>query len=139
MESSVRILVPTIDANGAHSTVSDHFGRAPYFAIADTVTGEVVVHPNGAADHGSGGCAPVAHFGGSGLADAVACRGLGRRALAELAAGGVPVFLTEGPDVASVLADERSGRFVAAAPDRRHASGLDACGGGSPDCSSHGD
>ncbi len=136
----MRILIPTVDDIGARSTVSDHFGRAPYVAIADTVTGEVVVRPNAAADHGSGGCAPVARFGtaADGLADAVACRGLGRRALAELLASGVPVFLADGPDVATVLADERGGRFVAASPDRRHAAGLDGYGGGH-DCGSHDD
>ncbi len=136
----MRILVPVIDDIGAGSTVSDHFGRAPYVAIADTATGEVVVRPNSAADHGSGGCAPIAQFGAAegGLADAIACRGPGRRALAELLASGVPVFLTDGPDVAAVLADERRGRFVAASPDRRHAAGLDGYGGGH-DCGSHDD
>jgi predicted Fe-Mo cluster-binding NifX family protein len=134
----MRILIPTSDDNGARSTVSDHFGRAPYFAIADTATGHVAVRANAAADHGSGGCAPVALVGDPGVADAVACRGIGRRALAELASSGVPVYLTEGPDVASVLADERSGRFVAAGQERRHAAGVDGCGGGH-DCGSHDD
>jgi predicted Fe-Mo cluster-binding NifX family protein len=134
----MRILIPTSDDSGAGSTVSDHFGRAPYFAIADTTTGQVVVQPNGALEHGSGGCAPVDLVGGGGLADVVACRGIGRRAFAGLVASGVPVYLTEGRDVASVLAAERTGRLLPAGPEQRHAPGLDGCGGGH-DCGSHDD
>ena len=134
----MRILIPVVDDRGAGSTVSDHLGRAPFFAVADTATGEVVVSANVAADHGSGGCAPLAQVGGGERADIVACRGLGRRALAELVASGVPVYLTGATNVAAVLADEQGGRFVAAGPDRRHASGRDACDG-TGDCGSHHD
>jgi len=134
----MRILIPTTDDNGASSAVSEHFGRAPFFAIADTATGGVVIRANPASDHGSGGCAPVSLVGDGDLADAIACRGIGRRALAELLSGGVAVFVTSGHDVAAVLADERAGRFVAAGPDHRHAVGVDGCGGGGG-CGSHAD
>ncbi len=55
-----------------------------------------------------------------------------------LSASGVPVYLTGATNVAAVLADEQGGRFVAAGPDRRHATGRDECGG-SDDCGSHHD
>ncbi len=131
----MRILIPTVDDRGDGSAVSDHFGRAPFFAIADTATGQVTVAPNGAMDHGSGGCAPVTLVGGGGLAEAVVCRGIGRRALAELTASNVRVFVSGGADVAAVLADHRAGRLVEATAERRHADGADGCGG-SPDCNS---
>jgi predicted Fe-Mo cluster-binding NifX family protein len=43
--------------------------------------------------------------------DAVACQGLGRRAFAGLAAAGIPVYVADEPDVASVIARFRAGQL----------------------------
>jgi predicted Fe-Mo cluster-binding NifX family protein len=37
----MKITIPTTDDCGLESQVSDHFGRSPFFAVVDTVTGEV--------------------------------------------------------------------------------------------------
>jgi predicted Fe-Mo cluster-binding NifX family protein len=133
----MRLLIPTVDDRGPRSLLSDHFGRAPYFAIAETASGDVRTMANGAADHGSGGCAPVDLLEGDGRVDAVVCRGIGRRALAQLNSLGIAVYIADGPDVATVLDDHRSGRIGAASADRRHAAGADGCGGGG--CGDHHD
>lgn len=38
----MRLLIPTTDANGAEARISGHFGRAPYYTVADTETGAAV-------------------------------------------------------------------------------------------------
>jgi predicted Fe-Mo cluster-binding NifX family protein len=37
---TTRILIPTEDQNGLTSQVSQHFGRAPYFAVVDFINGK---------------------------------------------------------------------------------------------------
>ena len=36
----MRLLIPTTDTNGASAQMSGHFGRAPYYAVADNETGQ---------------------------------------------------------------------------------------------------
>ena len=58
-EKTVRVVVPVVDEKGMNALLSEHFGRAPFFAVADiNETGEIVglkTIPN-----------VSEHFGGSG-------------------------------------------------------------------------
>jgi len=56
---TVRIVVPVIDEAGLDAQLSEHFGRAPYFAVADVDEKGQIVTQKTVANVGE-------HFGGSG-------------------------------------------------------------------------
>jgi predicted Fe-Mo cluster-binding NifX family protein len=62
----MRLLIPTSDANGPESRMSGHFGRAPYYAVADTETGTVLSVANPSVTHGHGECVPATDAIGAG-------------------------------------------------------------------------
>lgn len=87
------ICIPTAGASGLNDTVYGHFGSAPYFTIIDADTEAVSVIDNSNREHGHGNCAPSAELVERGV-HAVACGGMGRRALARLNEAGIRVFLS---------------------------------------------
>ncbi len=130
----MRLLIPTNDANGASAELSGHFGRAPFYAIADTEADTVVVVENPSVSHGHGGCVPASQAFGEGGYDAVVCQGIGRGAMDRLAEAGVPVYMSDGPDVASAIAAfRRSSLRVVASED-----GCSGSGSRSGSCGGHG-
>lgn len=104
----MKLCVPTMDDVGLAARISAHFGSAPYFAFVDTGSEAVDVVPNAHAHHEHGSCDPLSRLSGRRV-DAVVCHGLGRRALERLDAAGIPVFVTNGEDVAEAVADFASG------------------------------
>lgn len=105
----MRICIPTNDARGLASAMSVHFGRARYFALADTEDGSVELIGNERACQGGGRC-DSAEVLRNRRVDAVVCAGIGAGALARLQALGVRVVATEAEDVAGALAALRAGR-----------------------------
>ncbi|MFW6003235.1 MAG: NifB/NifX family molybdenum-iron cluster-binding protein [Halanaeroarchaeum sp.] len=53
----MRACVPTNDETGLDAEKSDHFGRAPFYTIVDTETGEIEIVPN-ESDHRGGSKLP---------------------------------------------------------------------------------
>ena len=114
------------------SRVSRHFGRAPYYALLETETGEVEMEANTKAchdhdhDHEHGGhghhhghghrCGCHQIMGAKDLG-AVVCMGMGRGALAGFVKRGVDVYLTEKETLAEVLEEFRSGGMVSFGTD----------------------
>ena len=127
----MRLLIPTTDASGLTAPMSGHFGRAPYYAVADTDSGAVLTVANPSVSHGHGDCVPATEVFGPGGFDAVICQGIGRGAIGRLEQAGIPVFVHSGPDVASALAAFRSRDLRAAGTD-------DGCGGSGGSCGGHG-
>jgi predicted Fe-Mo cluster-binding NifX family protein len=128
----MRILIPTTDTNGASARLSGHFGRAPFYSVADSETGKVIAVANPSRSHGHGECVPASEVFGPNGFDAVVCQGIGQGAINRLTEAGVPVFVHEGPDVASALAALRSHSLrMAGADDGCSGSGssLGSCGG----------
>ena len=126
----MRLLIPTNDTNGADAELSGHFGRAPYYAIADTDAGTIVVVENPSVSHGHGECVPASQAFGEGGYDAVVCQGIGRGAVSRLAEAGVPVYMSDGPDVASAIASfRRSSLRVVGSNDGCSGSWGGSCGG----------
>jgi len=124
----MRLLIPTNDTNGAEAQLSGHFGRAPYYAIADTDADTVTIVANPAVAHGHGECVPTSGIFGDGGYDAVVCQGIGRGAINRLTEAGVSVYVSDGPDVASAIASfRRSSLHVAGTADA--CSGSGSCGG----------
>jgi len=89
----MNICIPTAGPSGLNDTVYGHFGSAPYLTIIDTDTEAITVIDNSNKEHGHGNCAPAADLVERGV-HAVACGGMGRRALARLNEAGIRVFLS---------------------------------------------
>ena len=97
-KKSMRVVIPIADEEGRR--LSEHFGRAPYFAVIEIDEGKVVdreVIPN-----------TSEHFGGYGRPpdrllslqpDAVITVGMGPRALSRFQEADVAVLQAEGLDV----------------------------------------
>jgi predicted Fe-Mo cluster-binding NifX family protein len=126
----MRLLIPTNDTNGASAQLSGHFGRAPFYAIADTEADTVVVVENPSVSHGHGECVPASQAFGEGGYDAVVCQGIGQGAINRLKQAGVPVYVSDGPDVASAIASfRRSSLRVVSSEDSCGRPGSGSCGG----------
>jgi predicted Fe-Mo cluster-binding NifX family protein len=118
----MRICVPTIDDQGLEARPNDHFGSAPYFTLVDTETDEVRVIANPGAQHEHGQCRPLRWLTPEGL-DAVVCRGMGRRALANLKREGIDVFISPRPYVSQAVNAVLQGEAT-------RLTSVDACHGG---------
>jgi predicted Fe-Mo cluster-binding NifX family protein len=104
------------------SRISDHFGGSPFYVVVDTETAGIeVVSGKGCRGGGSSGH-HVGQLSAHGV-QAVACRGMGRRAFAAMRAAGFEVFRTERGTVAEVIEAVRDGQLSRLTEDQ-------ACGGG---------
>jgi predicted Fe-Mo cluster-binding NifX family protein len=105
MEVNVRIVVPVSDEKGIDSQLSQHFGRAPFYAIIDLDENCNVI--------GKGTISNTSeHFGGVGLPPdrilqlqpkALVTYGLGSKALTMFQNAGVAVLRTEANTVKDVI------------------------------------
>ena len=105
-----RIVVPVSDEKGIDATLSQHFGRAPFFAIIDLDDNGKVI--------GQGTIANTSeHFGGVGLPPdrilqlrpkALVAYGLGSKALKMFQDAGVAVLRTEANTVRDVVNEYNS-------------------------------
>lgn len=121
----MRLCIPTTDDRGLNARLSPHFGKAPFHTFIELPAGVATAVPNAHAVHEHGRCDPSAAVAGANV-EAVVCLGLGRRALANLMAAGVPVYLTASRDVASAVEAYRSGSL-------RPMETEEACHGGAHD------
>lgn len=103
------ICFPTLDDAGLAATLSEHFGRSPYFTLIDDLREDVETLANPGARHGSGSCSAAELLRGRAI-EAVVCRHLGHGALARLEAMRVPVFVSSSVDVANAFEEYRQGR-----------------------------
>lgn len=115
----MRICIPTETEEGMGAPISRHFGRAPFFSVIDTVTGDVEVVGNRHADHEHGHCDPAGQL--EELApDAVVVAGIGGTALGRLAAAGIPTYMTSAATLGHVLSQVRAGGLRGLDPARGH-------------------
>jgi predicted Fe-Mo cluster-binding NifX family protein len=106
----MRLCIPTVDGTGLDARLSGHFGSAPFYTIVDTESEACEVVSNAHARHEHGSCEAASGMSGHAV-DAVVCHGLGRRALAGLAAAGIPVYVAAEADVAGVVARFQAGQL----------------------------
>ncbi len=118
----MKLCIPTIDDRGLAGRLPDHFGSAPYFTLVEVESGQAEVVRNLHGEHEPGTCHSAEALRGYGVG-AVVCHGLGRRAFGRLRNMGLPVFVTEEEDTASVLEAYRGGRLSRLTSER-------ACHGG---------
>jgi predicted Fe-Mo cluster-binding NifX family protein len=125
----MRLCIPTLENGGLAGRLAGHFGSAPYYTMVETDSGALEVVANAGADHGHGSCEAASGMSGHAV-DAVVCQGLGRRALAGLAAAGIAVYVADAPDVSGALEGFRAGRLARLGDDAacRGGHGHDASG-----------
>jgi predicted Fe-Mo cluster-binding NifX family protein len=117
----MRICIPTEDDQGLDSRVCGHFGSAPFFALADTDSGEVEITPNPGREHGHGRCQPVERIDPN-RTDAVVCQGMGKRAVSSLQRAGVQVLITSAATIRDAISQASQGGLRALSME-------EACGG----------
>ena len=108
----MRYLVPLQENAGPSSKVSYHFGRAPFFAIVESLDGSLrfEIRPNPAYswEHGGGPCGVMDLMGIFG-ADALIVKHVGVRAAQRLMEAGVPVYETSSDTLSGVLDEIKRG------------------------------
>jgi len=113
----MRICIPTLDTEGLHSEISEHFGRAPFLTLIDSERQATEIVRNPGAHHAAGSCQTAELLRGR-TVDVLVCRGLGQKAFRRLELMGIRVFAVEAPDVASALTEYRSGSARALTSER---------------------
>jgi len=111
----MNLCIPVTEDKGLQSSVSRHFGSAPFFAIVDPDTGACRVIPNRDSHHSHGVCRPLAALAGEGI-ESVAVSGIGAGALSKLQAADVRVYLSEQPAVEAVVTAFKAGSLRLATP-----------------------
>ncbi|MBF0585428.1 NifB/NifX family molybdenum-iron cluster-binding protein [Prosthecochloris sp. N3] len=86
------IAVPLNNRDGLASTVCEHFGSAPYYALFHPETQQLEIVDNPNSEHVHGQCRPADVFTGNGV-QAVICNGIGGRAASKLHAHGVEIYI----------------------------------------------
>lgn len=124
----MKICIPTVDDDGLEARISDHFGSSPFYTVVDSDTGMLktvrnIQHGHGHGQgHRHGACRALGQIGPDDC-EAVACRGLGRGAMASLGRSGLKVYVADGEKVSDVVDAARSGSL------RRPSKDEILCGG----------
>ncbi len=113
----MKICIPTVGQRGLEEKVSEHFGGAPYFTIADTATDQTENILNQNQHHSHGQCHPLGQLAGRGI-EAVVCTGMGRRAIEILNEEGIKVFIGTGDTVKTVVDQFKKGILKELAADQ---------------------
>ena len=106
----MKLCMPTTNEAGFAGRLSTHFGRASYFTVVETGSDGVIVLENPRAAHEEGRCDAVEVLNGLAI-EAVICRGLGRRVLAQMRTRGIVVLLTEAETVGDAVQAFLRGRL----------------------------
>ena len=72
----MKVIVPLEEQGGKNSRMSEHFGSAPYYAVADTGAGSFEIITNTSMHHDHGQCTPADFFAELGVS-ALICIGIG--------------------------------------------------------------
>ena len=88
----MKVIVPLDEQAGMNSKLSEHFGSAPFFAVADTEANSVEFMPNASMHHEHGQCTPADFFSQLGI-NVVLCNGIGAGAIARLQMMGIDVYM----------------------------------------------
>ena len=94
----MKICFPIEIDKGLDSTISDHFGSAPLFLLADTESGETSVISNSDQHHDHGACNPLQALHDSQI-EGIAVRNIGAGAVNHLTRSGLRVYKATGDTV----------------------------------------
>ena len=101
--------IPAETDDGLDSPVFPHFGRAPYFALVDTETGECRSVVNGSS-HNGGTKLPPEWLHEIGV-EALVCGGLGQRAISLFEEHSIPVYIGAADTVRGMVEAFNEGRL----------------------------
>ena len=87
----MRICIPTETDAAKGAKVCEHYGSAPYFTVYDSHNDTWEVFDNLNQHHMHGTCQPMTIMSGKNI-DAVACRGMGARAVLRFNKKGTKVY-----------------------------------------------
>jgi len=106
---STRVMVPLLIREGPSSRISDHFGRAPYFALIelrnDDVKIEIIENPK------TLGYTPAQYAIVSGVEYVVVKGGIGVKAIQLLRGHGIKIIETSGETLDEVIEELKSGKL----------------------------
>ena len=100
----MKVIVPLDEQAGKTSRMSEHFGSAPFYAVADTEAGSFEIIQNTSIHHDHGQCTPADFFAEQGI-NVLLCKGIGAGAIAKLQMMGIEVYMAT---MASTLGDALS-------------------------------
>lgn len=111
----MNVCVPAMENNGLESTLSGHFGSAPFFVLVETESLACRGLENQNAQHAHGMCQPLAALAGNQI-DGVVVGGIGLGALNKLNAAGITVYRGAGKTVGEVIAALKAGSLQKVEP-----------------------
>ncbi len=114
----VLICVPVLDKDGLNGTISQHFGKTPYFAFInweDQKIGNVEVLES-RAKHTGGSITPGEFIAGSGASELL-CGNLGPKAIQMLQNVGINVYVGASGTAAQAVQDWAEGKLKLASMD----------------------
>lgn len=100
----MKIAIPVEKDMGLDSIVYGHFGSAPYYLIYDTETSSMTIIDNTTKDHTHGQCTPASELAELGV-NAIACNGMGMRAINKLNAEGIKVLFAQSAQTSKQIID----------------------------------
>ena len=103
------ILCITAATEGPAAGTDPRFGRAPFFAFANSETGEIQIEPNGFISGSGGVGSKVGEFMAKREIDAVITGHVGPNAFRVLQAAGIAVYESVAPTVADALSEFNGG------------------------------
>lgn len=90
----MKIAIPASEQNGFLSSLSGHFGSAPFFALYNTESNSVEFLVNNHDSHEHGSCQPTSELHSAGV-NAIVCQGMGVRAISKFNALGIKVLYAD--------------------------------------------
>ncbi len=88
----MKIIVPLDEQAGQNSRMSEHFGSAPFFAVADSENSSFEIIPNTSMHHDHGQCTPAHFFSELGI-NVLLCNGIGAGAANKLQMMGIDIYM----------------------------------------------
>lgn len=109
----MKVVLPVEEFEGLKSIVSQHFGRAPFFAVVDLRDGGGIEGVRGVENKGEhiGGRTSVEQLVGGIRPDALIVKGMGPRALYAFQSQGIAVFTGEFSTVEEAVKGYVAGRL----------------------------
>jgi len=104
----MRICIPTETDELKAAKVYGHFGSAPYFTIYDSEKDSFEVIDNSNQHHSHGVCHPMGVLDDKNI-DAVACGGMGARAVQKLNEGGIKTYRAVAGTVGEIIEEYKRG------------------------------
>lgn len=117
----MRVCIPTTDDTGHKASLSDHFGRAPFYTVLETDSGAADAVEN-KSDHFGGDKQPPVFIADLDV-DAVIVRELGERSKTVFDERGIDVYRATAETVRDLLAAFERGKLAEVGTDDVHPSG----------------